>query len=100
MIFRVVEQPEPTSHTLANPARVVEGQFRFIQIADSSRYYPCISPQAGGIILIKDLSDGDASIEMVEVEEWSSFSGESIGNGKSDAEAPKPSPFEFDFTYY
>lgn len=85
---------------MANPARVVESQYRYIQIVDTERFYSCVPLQSGGIILIKYHADADSSIEMVEVEEWSSSAGENNLSNKNETEASKPSPFEFDFTYY
>lgn len=53
-------QPEPSTHTLDNPARVVPAQEKLISFPSGSRFVPIRPGRTAGILLLKDSSPGKA----------------------------------------
>lgn len=56
----VKAQPEPSTHTLDNPARVVPAQEKLISFPSGSRFVPIRPGRTAGILLLKDSSPGKA----------------------------------------
>lgn len=51
-------KPEPSSHSLDNPARVVPAQEKLIKFPAGSRFVPIRPGRTAGILLLKDSSPG------------------------------------------
>lgn len=54
-------EPEPTSETLTNPARVVPAQEKYIRFKEDSRYTP-VKSAASGFVLLRDLRPSEPEI--------------------------------------
>lgn len=52
------KEPEPSSHSLDNPARVVPAQEKLVKFPEGSRYMPIRSGRTAGILLLKDSTPG------------------------------------------
>ena len=52
------KEPEPSSHSLDNPARVVPAQEKLVSFPEGSRYTPIRPGRTAGILLLKDSSPG------------------------------------------
>lgn len=52
------KEPEPSSHSLDNPARVVPAQEKLVKFPEGSRYTPIRPGRTAGILLVKDSSPG------------------------------------------
>lgn len=52
-------QPEPSTHNLENPARVVPAQEKLISFPQGSRFVPIRPGRTAGILLLKDSSPGE-----------------------------------------
>ncbi len=55
------KEPEPSSHSLDNPARVVPAQEKLVKFPEGSRYTPIRPGRTAGILLLKDSSPGNWS---------------------------------------
>lgn len=55
------KEPEPSSHNLDNPARVVPAQEKLVKFPEGSRYVPIRSGRTAGILLLKDSTPGTRS---------------------------------------
>ena len=58
---KAAKEPEPSSHSIQNPARVVPAQEKLVKFPEGSRYTPIRSGRAAGILLLKDSSPGTLS---------------------------------------
>ena len=56
------KEPEPSSHSLDNPARVVPAQENLVKFPEGSRYMPIRSGRTAGILLHKDSTPGIQSL--------------------------------------
>lgn len=52
------KEPEPSSHSLDNPARVVPAQEKLVKFPEGSRYTPIRPGRTAGILLLKDSTPG------------------------------------------
>ena len=79
---------EPSFFMLANPARVIPSQVKFISLPPNQRYSP-VSKRADpvGIVILVD-SDPSAAEEVAKVER--------VAVGQVAEEADPPEPFEWD----
>ncbi len=55
------KEPEPSSHSLDNPARVVPAQEKLVKFPEGSRYTPIRPGRTAGILLLKDSTPGNYS---------------------------------------
>lgn len=55
------KEPEPSSHSLDNPARVVPAQEKLVKFPEGSRYTPIRPGRTAGILLLKDSTPGACS---------------------------------------
>ena len=55
------KEPEPSSHSLDNPARVVPAQEKLVKFPEGSRYTPIRPGRTAGILLLKDSTPGNHS---------------------------------------
>lgn len=55
---KAAKEPEPSSHSLDNPARVVPAQEKLVKFPEGSRYMPIRSGRTAGILLLKDSTPG------------------------------------------
>lgn len=55
-------KPEPSSHSLDNPARVVPAQEKLIRFPEGSRFMPIRPGRTAGILLLKDSSPGMTTV--------------------------------------
>lgn len=55
---KTLKEPEPSSHCLDNPARVVPAQEKLVKFPEGSRYMPIRSGRTAGILLLKDSTPG------------------------------------------
>ncbi|TKR80597.1 hypothetical protein L596_014649 [Steinernema carpocapsae] len=85
------EMPEASSHTVNNPARVVQLQLKTLSMPENSRYKPLKSLSQGGIILLKDLNAGVEAEEIVELAE---AGGSTSADKESEMEPEAPAEFE------
>ncbi|KQJ84467.1 26S proteasome non-ATPase regulatory subunit 1 homolog A [Brachypodium distachyon] len=99
-------EPEPTFQILANPARVVPAQEKFIKFIEGSRYVP-VKPAPSGFILLRDtqpteaeelvLTDAPATV-AASTGNTAAATGQQ-GSGSSamavDDEPQPPQPFEY-----
>ena len=53
------KEPEPSSHSLDNPARVVPAQEKLVKFPEGSRYTPIRPGRTAGILLLKDSTPGN-----------------------------------------
>lgn len=91
-----VSEPEPNTFTIANPARVLDAQLKYMSIAHPSRYTPLQPLQ--GIVMLQDALNGKDE-EVVELSELTKVdSTESTAGGEP--EPREHAPFEFDITSY
>lgn len=58
------KEPEPSSHSLDNPARVVPAQEKLVKFPEGSRYMPIRSGRTAGILLLKDSTPGRHSYSL------------------------------------
>lgn len=59
------KEPEPLTHMLQNPARVVRLQLKTLQMPEISRYKPLKALSQGGIIMLRDKKAGQEKEEIV-----------------------------------
>ena len=52
------KEPEPSTHSLENPARVVPAQEKLVKFPEGGRYAPIRPGRTAGILLLKDSSPG------------------------------------------
>jgi 26S proteasome regulatory subunit N2 len=105
---KAVKEPEPTSFTLENPARVVPQQRRFVTFLSENRWQP-VRPTPSGFVVLKD-STPDEPVEYLFQEEKKPAAataaptavGDAVtqaapGGAAADAgdEPPPPEPFEY-----
>jgi 26S proteasome regulatory subunit N2 len=104
-----VKEPEPTSFTLENPARVVPQQRRFVAFVSENRWHP-VRPTPSGFVVLKN-STPDEPVEYLFQEEKKPAATEAAtapaatgdaatqptAAGAADAgdEPPPPEPFEY-----
>ncbi|XP_064393012.1 26S proteasome non-ATPase regulatory subunit 1-like isoform X2 [Halichondria panicea] len=58
-------EPEPDFQMLSNPARVLPQQLKVLSLEESSRYKPLKPMSVGGIIMLRDGSDGTSPEELI-----------------------------------
>ena len=61
---KAAKEPEPSSHSLDNPARVVPAQEKLVKFPEGSRYMPIRSGRTAGILLLKDSTPGRHSLSL------------------------------------
>ncbi|TKR80520.1 hypothetical protein L596_014583 [Steinernema carpocapsae] len=90
------KKPEASSHTVDNPARVVQLQLKTLSMPENSRYKPLKSLSQGGIIMLKDLK----ATEAEEIVELAAAGGSTGAADSSKAEPEPPKEFEIDLKDY
>ncbi|VDO29242.1 unnamed protein product [Onchocerca flexuosa] len=91
------KEPEPTSYTLQNPARIVRLQLKTLQMTENNRYKPLKALSQGGIIMLHDRKAGQEKEEIVAL----AAAGGTRVEGKDSSEEAKPhTPFEINITSY
>ncbi|KAM3728445.1 26S proteasome non-ATPase regulatory subunit [Dirofilaria immitis] len=91
------KEPEPTSYTLQNPARIVRLQLKTLQMTENNRYKPLKTLSQGGIIMLRDRKAGQEEEEIVAL----AAAGGTRMEGKDSSEEAKPhTPFEINITSY
>ena len=81
--------PEPKFTILSNPARVVDAQFKVLELPKESRYSP-VAKQLSFVTVLRD-TDPDAPEDIVE--RTVAITG--LDSGEQEEEADAPEPFEF-----
>lgn len=102
---KAAKEPEPSSHSLDNPARVVPAQEKLVKFPEGSRYMPIRSGRTAGILLLKDSTPGE---EAELVSQGNPSAGPQAAQAAPGAaaqpqtnqqpeedEPPPPEPFEF-----
>lgn len=95
------KQPEPTSFTIDNPARVVPHQRKFVSIPADQRFQP-IKPATAGFVVLRDTAPGP-DIEYLFVEPAAANAENAAGQQENagaaaegnDDHPPAPAPFEY-----
>ncbi|VDM38901.1 unnamed protein product [Toxocara canis] len=94
----ITKEPEPLTHNLQNPARVVRLQLKTLQMPENSRYKPLKALSQGGIIMLRDKRAGQEKEEIVALV---AAGGTRPNDGKdSTEEASPPAPFEINIASY
>lgn len=99
------KEPEPSSHSLDNPARVVPAQEKLVKFPEGSRYTPIRPGRTAGILLLKDSTPGEEA-ELVSQGNPSAgaqaaqanpppAAAPQAGQQAEEEEPPPPEPFEF-----
>jgi len=83
------KEKEPSTTMLANPARVLPAQKKYVAMPAGSRYEP-VSKKLWGMVLLRDLKPNEA-VELVEVTVPATVQAEV----KEEDEPPPPEPFEY-----
>lgn len=97
-------EPEATSFTLTNPARVVPGQRKFVRFVDGSRW-KAVRPMPSGFVVLKN-EKPDEDVEYLFQEEKKAGEGQQKDGGEAAVpasggandegdEPPPPEPFEY-----
>ncbi|KAL0034615.1 hypothetical protein WJX79_010540 [Trebouxia sp. C0005] len=99
------KEPEPSSHSLDNPARVVPAQEKLVKFPEGSRYTPIRPGRTAGILLLKDSTPGEeaelvsqgnppAGAQAAQTNPPSAAAPQA-GQQAEEEEPPPPEPFEF-----
>ena len=76
---------------LSNPARVLRHQLRVVQPADGGRYQTVKDLRAGGILMVRDTTPGDADQPLVD---WVVAHGPQKEPEEAEPEPPEPFDYE------